>query len=335
MLDAVAQVMRRITCGEWGFDAFPDSWTAVSTEAKDLIRALLEPDTSKRLTADGVLQSAWVSGEGTAQDPLPGSDAQMRRFNEGRRVWRAAVNAAALFLHAPLAAAHCASSSAAACAAASSSAAAASGETSSAVAAAADGAADSAAEAGRAAVAAAATRPLPPMVQAELRSAFALFDLDGDGHIDADEMRHAVRSLGASGGDAARVLANADADGDGRVSFDEFCALVRPVYDDSGAALRAAFALFDGDGSGYIDRSELSRMLRRLGFAWQGAHVFEAADVDGDGQVSYDEFVALFGKAAAAKGKAAGIGKTKRGKAAAGGGGKKARQAGVGGGASA
>ena len=304
-------VMKRIECGDWGFDAFPDAWTAVSTSAKDLIRALLEPDPSKRLTADGVLQSKWVSGEGAAEDPLPGSDAQMRRFNEGRRVWRAAVNAAALFLHAPLAAAHGASSPAAA-QAASSSATAASDETK--------------------AVAAAATRKLPPMVQAELRSAFALFDLDGDGHIDADEMRHAVRSLGASGRDAARVLANADADGDGRVSFDEFCALVRPVYDDSGAALRAAFALFDGDGSGYIDRSELSKMLRRLGFEWQGAHVFEAADVDGDGQVSYDEFVAVFGKAAAAKGKTAGMGK--RGRAAAGGGGKKTKTAG-GGGASA
>lgn len=52
-------------------------------------------------------------------------------------------------------------------------------------------------------------------------------------------------------------------------------------------ALRQAFELFDADGSGYIDRSELSLMLRKLGFGWQGAHVFEAADADGDGKVSF------------------------------------------------
>ena len=102
------------------------------------------------------------------------------------------------------------------------------------------------------------------------------------------------RSLGANEADASRILAAADKDGDGTVSFDEFAELVRPVYADSGAALRAAFDMFDADQSGYIDRQELSVMLRKLGFEWQGAHVFEAADTNKDGKVTYDEFLALF-----------------------------------------
>ena len=81
-------------------------------------------------------------------------------------------------------------------------------------------------------------------------------------------------------------------------------AAVQPLHDNSAAALRTAFDAFDLDGSGGIDRSELSVMLRKLGFAWQGAHIFEAADTDGDGRVDFDEFVACFGQAAAAaKGK--------------------------------
>ena len=106
--------------------------------------------------------------------------------------------------------------------------------------------------------------------------------------------------------DAATILKSADKDGDGLICFDEFVTLVRPVYDDTGVALRNAFDMFDADGSGFIDRSELSVMLRKLGFAWQGSHVFESADSDGDGKVSYEEFIGLFGKAVGGKGKKGG-----------------------------
>ena len=103
-----------------------------------------------------------------------------------------------------------------------------------------------------------------------------------------------MRNLGATEADAARTMRRADTDGDGTVSFDEFKALAAPVYAASGAALRGAFDYFDADSSGYIDRSELSVMLRKLGFGWQGGGVFAAADADQDGRVSFDEFIALF-----------------------------------------
>ena len=67
--------------------------------------------------------------------------------------------------------------------------------------------------------------------------------------------------------------------------------------------LKAAFEQFDADKSGYIDREELSLMLRKLGFEWQGASVFASADANNDGKVSYDEFLAVFGKVEVAKSK--------------------------------
>ena len=66
------------------------------------------------------------------------------------------------------------------------------------------------------------------------------------------------------------------------------------MYTASGVALKAAFDYFDADSSGFIDRSELSVMLRKLGFGWQGGGVFTAADTNRDGRVSFDEFLALF-----------------------------------------
>ena len=140
-------------------------------------------------------------------------------------------------------------------------------------------------------------KQLPAFAQAELREAFDLFDLDGSGKIDAEEMRQIVRSLGARESDALRILGDADTDGDGQISFDEFTSLVLPLYQNSTAALRHAFDMFDADSSGFIDRGELGVMLRKLGFEWQGTHVFEAADIDGDGKVSFDEFLALYASA--------------------------------------
>jgi len=281
-------VMERVRRNEWSF-AGP-TWAYVSPAAKQLITALLQPEPTKRLTADALLRMPWVSAGGAHSTPLLGSDAALMRFNAGRKVWRAAVAAAALFARTPLAAEH----SASALVTSNGNSKGAGGKGGAGVS---GHLAPAAAAAARSMARMRASKPLPAHVLNELRASFALFDLNGDGRIDGDEMRQAVRSLGG-GMEDEEALGMADTDGDGLISFEEYVSRTRGLYDDSGLALRAAFDLFDKDGSGDIDRSELSVMLRKLGFEWQGAHVFEAADTNGDGKVSFGEFVSLFGKVA-------------------------------------
>ena len=72
----------------------------------------------------------------------------------------------------------------------------------------------------------------------------------------------------------------------------------------SGEALRRIFDFFDADGNGSLEKRELEVMLQKLGMGAEGGrnsarkkmldNVFEAADTNHDGVVSFEEFVALF-----------------------------------------
>lgn len=63
---------------------------------------------------------------------------------------------------------------------------------------------------------------------AEYKKAFSLFDKDGSGEIDADELGTVMKSLGVETTDEEleEMLALADADGSGEIDFNEFLALM-------------------------------------------------------------------------------------------------------------
>jgi len=116
-----------------------------------------------------------------------------------------------------------------------------------------------------------------------------------------------MRALGADVATADAAFAQADLAKNNVISFDEFCIAVGPLYSSSEQALRNAFRLFDTDGSGTIDRRELSAMLSKLGLVKSSSdtstvdRMFAAADANGDGQIDFNEFVALFAAAPASK----------------------------------
>ena len=57
------------------------------------------------------------------------------------------------------------------------------------------------------------------------------FDVNGDGKISLNELRTAMRKLGAREARAEELMAAIDANHDGVIDFAEFCKTVAPLYD--------------------------------------------------------------------------------------------------------
>ncbi|KAJ3356891.1 hypothetical protein HDU91_005500 [Kappamyces sp. JEL0680] len=135
---------------------------------------------------------------------------------------------------------------------------------------------------------------------AEFKEAFSLFDKDGDGTITTKELGTVMRSLGQNPTEAELqdMINEVDADGNGTIDFPEFLTMMaRKMKDtDSEEEIKEAFKVFDKDGNGFISSAELRHVMTNLGEKLTDEEVDEMireADVDGDGQINYEEFVKM------------------------------------------
>merc|ERR1711924_557064 len=92
------------------------------------------------------------------------------------------------------------------------------------------------------------------------------------------------------------MINEVDADGNGTIDFPEFCTLMaRKMKDtDTEEELIEAFRVFDKDGNGFISAAELRHIMTNLGEKLtdeEGDEMIREADIDGDGQINYEEFV--------------------------------------------
>merc|ERR550534_2333441 len=92
-----------------------------------------------------------------------------------------------------------------------------------------------------------------------------------------------------------------DQDGNGAISFNEFVWLMtREIHDsDIEEEIREAFRVFDKDGHGFIPVPDLQHVLQTLGeklSADETQELISEADLDGDGNVNYEEFITMLFK---------------------------------------
>ncbi|CAE7253959.1 unnamed protein product [Symbiodinium sp. CCMP2592] len=128
--------------------------------------------------------------------------------------------------------------------------------------------------------------------------AFRLYDVLGDGKIDAMQIRSALAWLGEEPTDRQflQVMNDIDSHGKGILDFQRFVKLMAKfdrsmITEDE---LVNAFKIFDKDKSGTIDAIELQDVLCKLGFEvnpLQAEEMIQAADDDNSGECEYGEFV--------------------------------------------
>ncbi|XP_042059776.1 calmodulin-2/4-like isoform X1 [Salvia splendens] len=157
----------------------------------------------------------------------------------------------------------------------------------------------------------------------ELQEAFSLFDKDGDGVlistsfscfyqcimllidesagcITIEELGTVIRSLDQNPTEEELhdMINEVDIDGNGTIEFAEFLNLMANKMKETDAEeeLKEAFKVFDTDQNGYISATELRHVMINLGEKLTDEEVeqmIREADLDGDGQVDYDEFVKM------------------------------------------
>lgn len=145
---------------------------------------------------------------------------------------------------------------------------------------------------------------LTPEQIAELRETFLLFDKDGDGTVNCDELGTVMRQLGQEPSDEElrQMIAEVDEDGSGEIEFEEFCTMManrmnQPI--DSPQELIEAFEIFDDEKRGYITMEEFRSVMTTLGEKLSHSDVDEMVTMTGigkNGKVKYKEFVKLLTK---------------------------------------
>ncbi|KAL3874529.1 hypothetical protein ACJMK2_037534 [Sinanodonta woodiana] len=135
--------------------------------------------------------------------------------------------------------------------------------------------------------------------------AFKLLDTEENGTITTKELGTAMRTLGQNPTEAELrdMIRDLNKDGDGTIDFPAFLSMMdilRNTTTFMEEGIKEAFKVLDKDGDGFLNTTELRSVMIDIGEKLTDVEVdqmIQEADADKDGQINYEEFVAvLMGK---------------------------------------
>jgi calcium-dependent protein kinase len=129
-----------------------------------------------------------------------------------------------------------------------------------------------------------------------LRRTFKQIDENNDGTITKNELKHALERSGTNeikSEELEAILKMADVDGDGSISFEELLlTCVQKKLAAKEERIYEAFCKLDLNGDGKLSVEELEKVLTQN--KQNAKELIAEVDVDHDGFVSYEEFLAMW-----------------------------------------
>jgi len=134
---------------------------------------------------------------------------------------------------------------------------------------------------------------------AQLIEAFKQMDANNDGALSREEIKTFLLDSGFDNAFIEEFIVTFDENSDGKVTFDEYTQKLGsiPKGERGVSHWKTVFKHFDKDGSGFLEVSELPKILEEANvdssnFSAQDFKDWVAEmDADGDGKINYNEFL--------------------------------------------
>ncbi len=126
----------------------------------------------------------------------------------------------------------------------------------------------------------------------ELRHQFLVFDVNGSGFVEKEELQQALKTLGYQiTEEGFENLLQIVGSKDDKLDFDEFVAWNRELYKEE---IKAEFNIIDTDRSGWISKAELKEYSRKMKYNLTEEQIDDFlydADANENDRVGLDEYI--------------------------------------------
>jgi len=133
---------------------------------------------------------------------------------------------------------------------------------------------------------------------AEFKECFEMFDEDGSGSIDKEELHFVLHMLGSkmTQKEIGDMMEEVDEDSSGDVEFAEFCALMARQMYATGEEhqLRQVFNILDESGSGLVSKASLRYVILSLNLTQTAEEVDDMFSVFRGPQLNFQQLYTLF-----------------------------------------